>query len=167
MKIEYHVVQLEEINKDDFYRWKRYCVYVLEILKKFYKEEGYESILKKYRRVSYDDPMLRKTRQLLPQEITSETMSKNYSINLINYKSRTKVFVDTDVPYTIIGRVSNIFDVIDMWRIKYIECKRKFLSGKSQPSLRHFLSSYLSYNDNQILFYSWFEKSLLLSAKDV
>ena len=67
------------------------------------------------------------------QEATSGGIDKNFSVNLEAFRTRNHLSKGNSdsVPYTNLGKLYKITDLIDMFRIKYIESKKHFLQWGS------------------------------------
>lgn len=112
------------------------------------------------KRVCCDDNLVNPVAYILPQETDSHKVSKLYSINLIKFRSKYSNFNGNLIPYTNIGSKCKINDLIDMFRIKYIESKRNFLSFKNSR-IKHFMTGNFGYNNNLQVFINFFESSFL------
>jgi hypothetical protein len=67
------------------------------------------------------------------QEATSDGIDKNFSVNLEAFRTRNHLYKGnlSSVPYTNLGKFYQITDLIEMFRIKYIESKKHFLQWGS------------------------------------
>ena len=110
------------------------------------------------KRICSNETLINSIAHILPQVTISQNISKIYSINLKKFKAKYSNFKHDLVPYSNIGAHYKVGDLIEMYRIKYIESKRNFLSFNSS-TFEHFFKDNFGYNSTLHVFINFFDSS--------
>lgn len=161
-KIDKQELEDEEINKIGYYKWKRYCVILLSGIEGIYdnlakEEESLKKLIGKYRRIAYEKESLEDS-----MIITSDDIDTKYAINLKNFEERNNLTDEGDEEVDIekvLGEGKNKAKVLDMFRIKYIESKKKLLSLDSNI-IQQFMNNSEGHHDMSDTFQEFIESCL-------
>jgi hypothetical protein len=130
---------------------------------------GFSRLLVKYRRVGYmrmsnndadadgDDSGVSDA----DDDITSHEVEAKFSINLLNYELRAGLIEEKDISMARFNRQERVTksEIADMFRIKFIESKKKLLLMQAK-TLIPFMENSAGHHDNLETFCDFFEKSI-------
>ena len=156
-KIETQELEEEEINKPQYYKWKRFCVIILSGIETIYENLGEARLIEKYRRIAYEKDSGPEMKQL----VTSNDVNKKYSINLYNFEYRNNLIdlENEEVDISILGDGKIKAQVADMFRIKYIESKRNVLMLRSEI-IHQFMNNSEGHHDISETFQNFIESQI-------
>ena len=160
-KIEGEPLEEEEFSRPRYYKLKRYCVIILSSIEYLYEDMGFSRLLVKYRRIGYGNNDNDYDSYDRDNNITSHEVEAKFSINLQGYELKAGLIEENEVPMT---RFSNLareakHEIADMFRIKFIESKKKLLLMQ-RSTIMSFMENSAGHHDNIGTLCSFFEKSV-------
>jgi hypothetical protein len=165
-KIDGEEMEEAELNDNNFYRIRRYCVIILGSIEQLYDDLQSTYLLEKYRRLGYL-AQNQEQESRLENQITSHDVERKYSINLYNYELSTGLIQDSDVDLAkYFDEPLSKADVADMFRIRYIESKKKLLLLQKKTIIQ-FMKNSAGHYDCFETFCDFFEASVIQMAPDL
>lgn len=130
-----------------------------------FDELGFNRLLEKYRRISYD--LKPKPVENLELEDLKNNIDTKFSINLMSFEVRAGISLeDTTIPIETLGEKARKSDVASMFRIKYIEAKKNLLLMKNNIVIG-FMNTSEGHHDTSETFQEFIEKSLSGVARNL